>query len=1095
LGTGTISIVLLCFVLAASISIASAYDIDGEEFTNRKLITIDNTGNANTLTNYQLKITVNYEPEMRPGFDDLRFTDSGGNVLNYWVEDSIPSTSATVWVRVNSIPGGETTAMWMYYGNPSASSLSDGDATFDIFEDFDVDDGEWSEYDPNAKIKLDYTTDHRLEFDNWIRTDPGYVYKSCSAQNFVEEYEICITSYWGNANPIGPGFSDTRGTKSQWQNGVGTEFYAGFGDIRSYIMAFVDGNKVWGLSGERPPHPNSIDVTTNTIYYVRLEKFEDRIKLSIFSDPARTAHIAESPKEVTADNLADKNFDYYYLVTGHTHLPPDNPEWTSGWMDNFRVRKYAEPEPTVEVGSDDAVPQIDSVEILNVDDVPTNTFTPGDTVKVRATISNPSQYRDYSVSISMNIDEDTDGSNGAIYDSHLTGDDWDTNLHTGEQDSYTWSWVVPSQTEAEKTYHVAVGIHDQTNYYDICYDYPGYIWSFDALVRDIVLSLDPSKIIEGESVTITGHITPKMNNLPVELFWTDYDRHEDFSWKKIDTCYTNYNGEFSYSYTPSSGKYEIYAHCGSASDTFAFLFVYAEQPIVTEYLPSKHGFNFKNPPIFDFPDWVPDFVTEGGYCFGMSCASLNYYENSLLSLSKPGSDCNPPGQTLPPFPPCLETLFIDYYQLTQFDITNPLNVIALYIYLWNMDETARKVQNIAQLELLKLLLPNSPQPLLMPGHCVVAYKIEEYGDNVDIYVYDPNYPKEDYEHIALTREDIGYSMEYHGKHVFQVYLDFTVIDDILDIHIGCPVDLIVTDPEGLTINKQSTEITDAIYTETDINGDGDLDDIILIPNRKTGDYQITVTPEPDAEDTDTYTLEVTIDDTTIVLAEDVPISEIPDQPYVIESTEEGIFQKIEDTTTPTIESVTLDAYTTIPDATIHVTVEAIDNVGVTSVTANGAALVETGSTWEGDITAPSDTGDYTLTIIAEDAAENVAETAVDYSVVIPTGGLGMAILPKISSAPAGSTLPLDIKIVSTENFDDILHVYLSTDGIPPAYQADLSWFNWTDTTVQIPAGQEIVLPVEVDIPDGIAGYKSFGVKAESTKWSSDAQDYGAVLVT
>jgi len=203
-----------------------------------------------------------------------------------------------------------------------------------------------------------------------------------------------------------------------------------------------------------------------------------------------------------------------------------------------------------------------------------------------------------------------------------------------------------------------------------------------------------------------------------------------------------------------------------------------------------------------------------------------------------------------------------------------------------------------------------------------------------------------------------------------------------------------------------------------------------------------------------------------------------------------------DTEPPTIESATLDAYTTIPDATIHVTVEATDNVGVISVTADGVSLVETGSIWEGDITAPSSTGDYTLTIRAEDDAGNYAETTVDYSVVIPTGGLGTAILPKISSASAGSTLPLDIKIVSTENFDDVLHVYPTLDGIPPDYQADLGWFDWTETTVQAPAGGEIMLPIAVDIPDGTSsGYKSFGVKVESTRWSSDAQDYGAIMVS
>ena len=118
----------------------------------------------------------------------------------------------------------------------------------------------------------------------------------------------------------------------------------------------------------------------------------------------------------------------------------------------------------------------------------------------------------------------------------------------------------------------------------------------------------------------------------------------------------------------------------------------------------------------------------------------------------------------------------------------------------------------------------------------------------------------------------------------------------------------------------------------DLNKNGDVDDLIIIPDRKSGDYDITVILEPGAEPTDTYTLEVSAGDTSIVLAEDIPISDISDQPYVMVSTEEGIFQKIEDTTPPTIGSVTLDAYTTIPDASIHVIVEATDNVGVTSVT-------------------------------------------------------------------------------------------------------------------------------------------------------------------
>ena len=99
----------------------------------------------------------------------------------------------------------------------------------------------------------------------------------------------------------------------------------------------------------------------------------------------------------------------------------------------------------------------------------------------------------------------------------------------------------------------------------------------------------------------------------------------------------------------------------------------------------------------------------------------------------------------------------------------------------------------------------------------------------------------------------------------------------------CPIDLSVTDPDGFVIDEQSNEIPGATYTETDINGDGDPDDQIKIPNRKTGYYTITVIPEPDAEPTDTYTLEVSTEGTTTVLAENVTISEIPEEPYIFES--------------------------------------------------------------------------------------------------------------------------------------------------------------------------------------------------------------------
>lgn len=101
-----------------------------------------------------------------------------------------------------------------------------------------------------------------------------------------------------------------------------------------------------------------------------------------------------------------------------------------------------------------------------------------------------------------------------------------------------------------------------------------------------------------------------------------------------------------------------------------------------------------------------------------------------------------------------------------------------------------------------------------------------------------------------------------------------------------PVDLIVTDPDGFTINKEIHEIPGVLYySEWDIDGDGDLDDMVIVPERKIGDYLITVVPEPEASPTDTYCLEVSADGETVVLAENVQIGDIPPQPYILRSTE------------------------------------------------------------------------------------------------------------------------------------------------------------------------------------------------------------------
>lgn len=99
------------------------------------------------LTNYQIKLTVYYGSGTDSGdavylnshcntdFSDIRFKDSNGNELSYWIESYSASTSALVWIKIPSIT--TNTIIWIYYGQSNVTSMSNGNNTFIFFDDFE----------------------------------------------------------------------------------------------------------------------------------------------------------------------------------------------------------------------------------------------------------------------------------------------------------------------------------------------------------------------------------------------------------------------------------------------------------------------------------------------------------------------------------------------------------------------------------------------------------------------------------------------------------------------------------------------------------------------------------------------------------------------------------------------------------------------------------------------------------------------------------------------------------------------------------------------------------------------------------------------
>lgn len=110
----------------------------------------------NAISGYQIPVVIDTSSlirlgRMKPDLSDIRFTDSDGvTLLPYWIQPgSYPDAKnkTKIWVKIPSIPAG-TKTIYMYYGNPSASSMSDGRNVFDFFDDFNtLDTGKWKVFE------------------------------------------------------------------------------------------------------------------------------------------------------------------------------------------------------------------------------------------------------------------------------------------------------------------------------------------------------------------------------------------------------------------------------------------------------------------------------------------------------------------------------------------------------------------------------------------------------------------------------------------------------------------------------------------------------------------------------------------------------------------------------------------------------------------------------------------------------------------------------------------------------------------------------------------------------------------------------------
>jgi len=102
----------------------------------KQMVTI--LGTNTTLTNYQVKIILNssnfdFEHSVSDS-SEIYFTDKNGSAISHWIE-SWSDNRAVIWCKVPVIPANTSTHIWMLYGYTAEHPMSDGDSTFEFFDD------------------------------------------------------------------------------------------------------------------------------------------------------------------------------------------------------------------------------------------------------------------------------------------------------------------------------------------------------------------------------------------------------------------------------------------------------------------------------------------------------------------------------------------------------------------------------------------------------------------------------------------------------------------------------------------------------------------------------------------------------------------------------------------------------------------------------------------------------------------------------------------------------------------------------------------------------------------------------------------------
>jgi len=309
-------------------------------------ITIGNASSA--LTDYQINLYLNLSSQVSAGkirsdLGDLRFNDSSGNALSYWIEDPTAS-AAKIWVKVPSIPASPSTAtIYIYYGNPSATTTSSETATFPLYDDFNRADSAtvgngWMEDENGGTLSISGNALYISQYANYychIEKSGTYPVNfelrgMIKSNQYSVSWRPNIVAYWGSYDWVKIGPQSTGSHMVEW-------------DIGGTVSNAASGT-----------------ATANTWYYYRIRGNSTRVWCDWSADGVTwntVTTIARPSSWSGAPTMVIVGKGYAKSSSEYPNADLDNSYSTAGslevsYVDNVILRNYVNPEPTYSVGSE-----------------------------------------------------------------------------------------------------------------------------------------------------------------------------------------------------------------------------------------------------------------------------------------------------------------------------------------------------------------------------------------------------------------------------------------------------------------------------------------------------------------------------------------------------------------------------------------------------------------------------------------------------------------------------------------------------------------------------------------------------------------------